>query len=311
VTDKSLLTELRSVLSQEMPLPGGGNTSDRLLRHMEIGKRNLSLARLAEAHYDAVAILSEANRIPAAGMVYGVWASEVPGKGLKLSKAAHGYYVDGSKMFSSGAPLIDRALVTVNQPEHRLVEIDLRAQSNRIAMDDLGWKAQAFRETRTSTVVFEHTEIAERDVIGNVGWYLERPGFWHGACGPAACWAGGAEGLVEFASLQIRRDPHTKAHFAAMQAAIWGLRCLLSSAGAEIDRTPCDKTRARIRALKVRHLIEQACSDILRRFGRAYGPYPLAMDEEIAQRYQELDLYLRQSHAERDLESLGQLLLGD
>jgi hypothetical protein len=29
------------------------------------------------------------------------------------------------------------------------------------------------------------------------------------------------------------------------------------------------------------------------------------MNEEIGRRYQELDLYLRQSHAERDLESLG------
>ena len=29
------------------------------------------------------------------------------------------------------------------------------------------------------------------------------------------------------------------------------------------------------------------------------------MDEKIAQRYQELDFYLRQSHAERDLEELG------
>jgi hypothetical protein len=29
------------------------------------------------------------------------------------------------------------------------------------------------------------------------------------------------------------------------------------------------------------------------------------MNDEISQRYQEVDLYIRQSHAERDLESLG------
>jgi hypothetical protein len=29
------------------------------------------------------------------------------------------------------------------------------------------------------------------------------------------------------------------------------------------------------------------------------------MDEPISRRYQELDLYVRQSHAERDLEILG------
>ena len=63
-----------------------------------------------------------------------------------------------------------------------------------------------------------------------------------------------------------------------------------------------------IRALTVRHLVEQACTDVLRRLPRAYGPYPLVMEENISRRYQELDLYLRQSHAERDLEALGRAL---
>jgi hypothetical protein len=58
----------------------------------------------------------------------------------------------------------------------------------------------------------------------------------------------------------------------------------------------------------LRHLVEQACTDILRRLPRAYGPRPMAMDEGIARRYQELDVYLRQSHAERDLEALGRLI---
>jgi hypothetical protein len=51
--------------------------------------------------------------------------------------------------------------------------------------------------------------------------------------------------------------------------------------------------------------VEQASSDVLRRFARAYGPRPLAFDREASRRYHELDLYIRQSHAERDLELLG------
>ena len=84
-------------------------------------------------------------------------------------------------------------------------------------------------------------------------------------------------------------------------------RCVrfLDSAGHEIDNEPADVESACKRALTVRHLIEQGCSDVLRRFARAYGPRPLAFDREASRRYQELDLYIRQSHAERDLESLG------
>jgi hypothetical protein len=76
----------------------------------------------------------------------------------------------------------------------------------------------------------------------------------------------------------------------------------LDAAGREIDAGEGDGI---VRALTVRHLVEQACTDVLRRLPRAYGPFPLAMDAEFLRRYEELDLYLRQSHAERDLEALG------
>ena len=100
-----------------------------------------------------------------------------------------------------------------------------------------------------------------------------------------------------------RDDAHTSAHLGAMQANVWATECLLQVAGEEFDREP--KANAMVRALQVRHLIEQACTDTLRRFARSMGPAPLARNGDIARRYTELDLFLRQSHAERDLEALG------
>ena len=113
---------------------------------------------------------------------------------------------------------------------------------------------------------------------------------------------------MDYARMQTRSDPHTLAHQGAMHASIWAMRSVLQRAGEEIDQHPENSFNGQIRALAVRHLVEQACSDLLRRFARAYGPYPLAMNEKSAQRYQELDLYLRQSHGEKDLASLGELL---
>jgi alkylation response protein AidB-like acyl-CoA dehydrogenase len=298
-----LIARLRSSVEDPMPLPGAGQTFLRHRRLMELGREDLSLARLAEAHWDAVAILAEAGRLSAPHAIYGVWASETPGSGLQLD-AGDGI-IKGSKMFCSGAELIDRALITVGSPEPLLFEIDLNKHRRFIRYDASSWKTTAFADTRTSTTCFDSMPVSPDDVIGDRGWYLGRPGFWHGACGPAACWAGGAIGLVDYAIQQTREDPHTLAHLGAMQAAAWALRAYLGVAGDEIDAAPCDAPHARIRALTVRHLVEQACTDILRRLPRAYGPHPLAMDKGVSRRYQELDLYLRQSHAERDLESLG------
>jgi alkylation response protein AidB-like acyl-CoA dehydrogenase len=273
---------------------------------METGRENLSLARLAEAHWDAVAILAEAGRKPKPGALYGVWAAEIPNQPLRLEYSGTGSRINGSKMFCSGAGLVDRALVTIGLPEQQLVDIDLRQHADKISFDDSGWKTSAFKETRTATGTFFQVPVADAEIIGESGWYLNRPGFWHGACGPAACWAGGAAGLVDYAMQQRRKDTHTLAHLGAMYADVWSMLTALDAAGREIDECPDDAHAARTRARTLRHLVEQACTDILRRLTRAFGPYPLAMDEEISRRCQELDLYLRQCHAERDLEALGQ-----
>jgi alkylation response protein AidB-like acyl-CoA dehydrogenase len=290
-----------------MPFPGAGKTALRHERLLQIGREDLSLARLAEAHWDAVAILEEAGRKPAAHAIYGVWASEIPGASLQF--CARDSSITGSKMFCTGAQLIDRALVTVGAPEPLLFEIDLNQRSGSIHYDDSAWKTTAFADTHTSTTLFNSVPASPDNVIGDKGWYLRRPGFWHGACGPAACWAGGAVGLIDYAQRQIREEPHALAHFGAMQATAWALHAYLAVAGDEIDAVPCNLRLAHTRALAVRHLVEQACTDTLRRLPRAFGPRPLAMDACVARRYQELDLYLRQSHAERDLEALGREFL--
>lgn len=129
--------------------------------------------------------------------------------------------------------------------------------------------------------------------------------------GPAACWGGGAAGLVDHAFSSARKDSHTLAHLAAMKANIWAIQSLLQAAGNEIDSKPQKTIEYQTIALKTRHLVEQLCTDTLRRYARAYGPFPLACDANLSRRYQELDIFLRQNHAERDLECLGLLLKGE
>lgn len=303
-----LANRLKQIAVEQVPLPGAGNTAERHSRLMTIGREDLSLAKLAEAHWDAVAILAEAGRPPALGALYAVWASEIPGKELHLEKTDEEFEIHGSKPFCSGYGLVDRALVTVSLPESRLIDVDLRKNIERVDGDLSVWATEAFRFTRTGAVNFRGAKVTEEDLIGDPGWYLNRTGFWHGACGPAACWAGGVAALVDFAMTSSRIDPHTLAHLGAMHANIWMMSTCLEVAGREIDKEPENYLAAQIRALQLRHVVEQACTDTLRRFARAYGPHPLSMNQDISPRYQEVELYLRQSHAERDLESLARLL---
>src|SRR5882757_9231386 len=61
-----------------LPPPGAGSTVARHCALFEFGRADLSLARLAEAHTDAMAIFVEAGHVAPVGRPYGVWASDGP-----------------------------------------------------------------------------------------------------------------------------------------------------------------------------------------------------------------------------------------
>ena len=144
-----MYARLAALAGEELPLPGAGATPERHRRLFAVAREDVSLAKLAEAHWDAQAILAEAGRTPAPGALYAVWASEVPGREVMLERAADGFVLRGTKGFSSGAGLVDRALVTVASPEPRLIEVDLRAAGARVSADTSAWQTEAFRLTQT------------------------------------------------------------------------------------------------------------------------------------------------------------------
>jgi hypothetical protein len=55
--------------------------------------------------------------------------------------------------------------------------------------------------------------------------------------------------------------------------------------------------------------MERVASDVTDRVGRALGPGPLCQDRAHAMRCSDLQVFVRQCHAERDLEALGRMLL--
>ena len=62
-------------------------------------------------------------------------------------------------------------------------------------------------------------------------------------------------------------------------------------------------------ANRVRGVVAGAVEDVVRRFGHALGPAPLAQNADHARRVADLQIYVRQHHAERDDAALGRELL--
>jgi len=290
-----------------LPLPGAGRTRERWAVLADLAGDDLSLARLAEGHADAVAILAELGALqPPAGSRWGVWAAQPPGPGLTASRTDQGWRLDGTKQYCSGARSVTDALVTATAPDGDR----LFAVSTRDLWPVPGtWPTTGMAASDTLDVRF--ADIAA-EPVGGPGGYTNRPGFAHGGAGVAACWYGGARAVgrtLLAAAAQRDVGPHALAHLGAVDIALSTAKMMLDNAAADIDADPDDRMNGgRLRALRVRALVEATCTEVMNRVGRALGAGPLCHDEAHSRRVADLTVYIRQHHAERNLAELGALV---
>jgi alkylation response protein AidB-like acyl-CoA dehydrogenase len=289
----------------DLPLPGRGATAERFAALADLGGADLDLARLAEAHVDAVAIRADLGAAGPADGLWGVWAANPPADPLLASRSDDGWRLDGTKPWCSGAGCCDRALVTARTDDgYRLFAVDL-ADPRATAVDGT-WPAAAMQGSDSRSVRFDGAPAA---AVGGPQEYLQRPGFWHGAVGVAAVWWGGAREIGRaLARADDRRPlgPHALAHAGAVDAALTAAGAVLAAAARSFDADPADGDgTARLTAARARAVVERSAVEVVERAGRALGAAPLALDAAHGRRVADLLLYLRQSHAEADLEELG------
>jgi hypothetical protein len=293
----------------DLPQPGAGNTADRLARLAGFGRDDLSFARLAEPHVDATSIAADLGRCLQKPGLHAVWASGGPASTMRLHGGPGGRSLRGVKPFCSGAALCDAALISVHcdeDPDGALVEVDLRSAraQGAIRIDASQWHTHAFAATCTGTVEALDLQIDDGDVLGSARAYLHRPGFFHGALGPAAVWAGGIQALADEGESYVR-DAHDLAALGHLRALRWSTTAWLGAAASEIDAAPDDLEVARDLAVTVRHLIERCAIDAIETVSSIVGPRGLAFDERLARRIAELQLYVRQFHGASELEALA------
>lgn len=291
----------------KISLPGAGHTLQRWQALAAVAAHDLSLAKLYEAHTDALAIMAEAGvDLAPALSVWGVWCAEPPQARLDMhAVAAEGsdaVLLDGVKSWCSGAYAITHALVSGwNHDDHPvLAAVDLDQSGVTVTAE--GWHAVGMAETLSVDVLFDN---ARGIAVGPADFYTDRPGFWHGGAGIAACWHGAAAQLAGYLRqrLQGKQDAHALAHLGhadvALSASAWGLR----AAARQIDTHPtADAYRL---AMRVRLLTERSAGDVMQALGRALGAAPLCRDPWVARMMADLPVFLRQNHGERDLAALA------
>ncbi len=294
----------------EMPLPASGRTAERWQRLALLAEEDIVAARIAESHVDAVAILDElGGKPPELGQLWGVWVAESPDAVLTASNVSGGAYtLNGTKVWCAGAGFCTHALVTARQHDGRVGLFAVTVTEPAVKALPSTWWNAGMAGSDTRSVQFTNAQAV---AVGDPGDYLDRPGFWHGAIGVAACWLGGARRVAEplyRCAKGTSADAYSLAHLGAVDGALAASEAMLATAATQIDADPFDRAgTAQLLARRVRAVVEHAVDEAITRTGRALGPGPLCQDGRHAQRVADLTIYIRQSHAERDLAELGRL----
>ena len=299
-----MLSQLIADGFDRLPLPGSGQTLARWRTLAAVGGQDLTLAKFFEGHTDALAILAElgAPSFPADG-IWATWAAEPPDARVTVAgSAGHLVSLQGTKAWCSGASVATHAVLTGwdTQGRQQLFAVELDQPSITHHTD--AWQAVGMASTNSAYLHFNGT-LAHP--LGEPGDYVGRPGFWHGGAGVAACWLGAAQWLGNYLREHMKKcgDPHRQAHLGEVYVALEGAAATMRALAKQIDANPAHSWRVAV--MHARLQVEAACDTVIRHVGRGLGATPFCTDCHFARLMADLPVFMRQSHAERDLASLG------
>lgn len=299
-----------------LPAPGSGSTMSLWSALATLGAADLTIARVVEPHLDALAIMAQLDSPPDLDLIgvtdtstWGVFAAEGGRDPLQARPDGEQWVLQGTKPWCSLAAELSHALVTAWVPSGA-------RRTFAVALDSIGlddqhapWHARGLPAVTSGPISFHDVRAVP---VGADNWYLTRPGFAWGGIGVAACWYGGAVGVARALMEQARSrelDQVGLMHLGAVDEALYAARCLLRDAAAQVDAGRAREDTGRIAALRVRGRVAATVEEVLTRAGHALGPGPLCFHPEHAGRVADLQVYVRQEHAERDQAALGRALL--
>lgn len=278
--------------------PGGAKLALSLLR--QLGRGNLAIARLFEAHLNVLRLVFQSGTPEQctmvagdalAGQMFGLWVTDPP-RTQPLHVA--GTRLTGEKGPASGAGHCRRALVTVATADGtRMMLIALAGTEAVRAMEGL----HGMRAAANGTIALNQAEILFW--LGAPGEYLREPDFSCGAWRGSAAASGALDALIDAVASDLRRKGHAEApiqlaRFGEMLIAQQTARFWTEHAASLAEADHGDPA-AQVAAVNLSRIaVETACLDSLRLAHRSLGLAAFVAPHPVERISRDLSTYLRQ-----------------
>lgn len=285
-----------------------------------LGKASLPIARLYEAHVNALqlierygppALTDAAARDAAEGHIFALWVTD-PRTPLSLKPHGADFMLEGAKAFCSGAGVATRAVITAGgETGTRMLLVRLEP-GTRVLPSPV--KLGGMRAARTGSVDFSGMAVASAALIGEAGDYLREPVFSAGAWRGSACALGGLSALLDLhrAELLHRQrdaDPHQRARFGQLLIAHETARLWMREAALRgcLEDRPAEEIVAYVNLARI--AVESVCLDALRLTQRSLGLSAFIAGSQAELLCRDLATYLRQPAPDETLDKAAEYYL--
>jgi alkylation response protein AidB-like acyl-CoA dehydrogenase len=293
---------------------GEGREGANLCRLLALlGEGNLAVARLFEAHVNALqlvmrygswTLIQAVTSDAAAGHLFGLWVTDPATGGVELMPDQR---LQGKKVFCSGAGAVTRALITARTPGGTQMMI----VSPGAPLADSGIHLAGMRAAVTGAVDFSGMQIEDWQHLGAAGDYLAEPVFSAGAWRGSAAAYGGLRALTELHRREILQrgrseNPHQAARFGQLVIASETARLWLGRVAQRAcleDGSP-EEIVAYVNLGRI--AIEAACLDALRLTQRSLGLSAFMAGSAAERIARDLAVFLRQPAPDETLEKGAQ-----
>jgi alkylation response protein AidB-like acyl-CoA dehydrogenase len=296
----------------------GQNGALALLRlFILLGKASLPIARLYEAHVNALQLINRygtsasadnAARDATAGHIFALWVTD-PQVPLVLTRNGVGFVLKGGKAFCSGAGVVTRALITAaTDSGTRMLVVALEPGTSVLPSSI---KLGGMRAAITGSIDFSGRVVEQRALLGEVGDYLREPIFSAGAWRGSACALGGLSALVDLHRDELLRrqrdaDPLQRSRFGSVLVAKETARLWVREAALRgcLEDGPTEEIVAYINLARL--AVEGACLDAMRLTQRSLGLGAFIAGSQAELLCRDLATYLRQPAADEALDNAAE-----
>lgn len=285
-------------LSPPLPVLQAGRAGD-LARLLElVGRGNLSVGRILEAHINALQLMARYGGQPDDGRLYALWVTDPPGDGLRMRRSGARVLLSGRKQFCSAAGYATGALVTARDGDGdaRMLVLQLGIGET---VTPLPSPLQGMRAAVTGAVDFTGCEVSADRLLGRASDYMREPDFSAGAWRGSAVALGGLIALIDHAAAQLRQsgrldNPHGQARLGRGIIARETSRLWVAAAARAAEDATAD-TGYRVGTVGLARIaVETACLDAMRLVQRSLGLSAFRQGNPVELICRDLATYLRQ-----------------